>query len=95
MDYLRGDAHRIRVTVDLVILGISCLKDHDTAKLMLVLALQRVNDLVGFVRLEIHLRVVDNVGIWRRGKTQVDFGVRIVRLPLHKFYPAGERDVRV
>ena len=45
---------------------------------MLVLTLQRLDDLVGFIWLEVHFRIVDNVGTWRCRKTQVDFGIRII-----------------
>ena len=64
------------MAVDLIILGESCLVDHDAAKLMLVLALQRLYDFIGFIWLEVHFRVIRRS--WRPGKTQVDFGVRVV-----------------
>lgn len=72
---LKKRTHRIWLTVDLIILRVSCLVDHDTAKL-LVLALQRLDDFVGFTWLEIHFRVIRC--IWRRRKTKVDLSLRIV-----------------
>ena len=62
---------------------------------MLVLTLQRLDDLVGFIWLEVHLRIVDNISTWRCRKTQVYFGIRIVRVALHEIYPVTEGDVRV
>ena len=60
---------------------------------MLVLTLQRLDDLVGFIWLEVHLRIGDDVRRCR--KTQVDFGIRIVRVALHEIYPITEGDVGV
>ena len=62
---------------------------------MLVLTLQGLDDLVGFIWLEVHFRIVDNVSTWRCRKTQVDFGIRVVRVALHEVYPITEGDVRV
>ena len=87
--------HRIWLTVDLIIQRRSRLVDHNPAKCMLVLTLQRLDDLVGFVWLEVHFRIVDNVGTWRCRETQVDFGVGIVRVALHEVYPVTEGDVRI
>ena len=83
------------MTVNLIILRGSRLVDHNPTKFMLVLTLQRLDDFIGFVWLEVHFRIVDNVGIWRCRETQVDFGVRIVRVAVHEVYPATEGDVRV
>ena len=87
--------HRIWLTVDLIFLRESGLVDHNPTKFMLVLTLQRPDDFVGFIWIEVHFRIGDNVGIWRRRKTQVDFGVRIVRVALHEVHPATKGDVRV
>ena len=62
---------------------------------MLVLTLQRLDDLVGFIWLEVHFRIVDNIGIWRCRETQVNFGVPIVRVALHEVYPVTEGDVSI
>lgn len=61
--------------MDLIVLGESRLVDHDAAELMLILALQRLDDFAGLIWLEVHFRLIDNVGVWRCRKTEVDFGV--------------------
>ena len=63
--------------MDLIVLGESRLVDHDAAKLMLILALQGLDYFIGLIGLEVHFRLIDNVGIWRCRETEVDFGVRV------------------
>ena len=74
----RKGTYRIWLTLDLIVLGGSCLVDHNTTKYMLILALQCHNQFLGLIRLEVHFQVIDDVGIWRCGKTEIDFGVRVV-----------------
>ena len=87
-ELLRKGTLCILLTVDLVILEECCLIDHDTANFMLVLALQRLDEFIGFMWLEVPVRVVRC--IWRRGRTMVDFGDWNVQMIMHEIYPASE-----
>ena len=76
--------------MDLIVLRESRLVDHDAAELMLILALQRLDYFISLIWLEVHFRLIDNVGIWRCRETEVDFGVRVERLALNELDPASE-----
>ena len=64
--------------MNLIVLGGSCLVNHDTTKFMFILALQRLDYFVGLIWLKIHCQVIDDVGVWCRRETEVDFGLWIV-----------------
>lgn len=64
--------------MNLIVLGGSCLIYHDPTKFVLILALESLDNLLGFVWLEIHFQIIDDVSIRCRRETEVDLGVRIV-----------------
>ena len=72
------ETHRIRLSLNLVVLGGCRLVDHDATKRMLILTLQCLDYFVSLIWLEVHFQVIDDVVIWRCRKTKVDFGVRVV-----------------